>query len=586
VVALSNREIMKSTTRNSKISLRILLCALTLHALTLAGFAQTTNKVLSLDGSSGYVSVPSSPNLQNAAEMTVEMWILPLSSVDPNHGWFIQKGDGGSDDSQQSYQLDWVYNGGNTGIGVGAEFSFFLNTTTWAMLGAKLAVSNWVHIAASFNSTSGLFQLFTNGILASATNKDCTGTIPLAGQTIRQTTLPVNIGGQVGIPGSTYGVPAHGFLDEVRIWNTARSAQDIYANRFCRLTGTETNLAGYWNFDNGTANDLTGNGHNGTFAGTAQAVPIVGNDAVHAGVCGAVLPPRTATASPILTNDFVVGATITDGGYGYTNTPTVRIIGGGGSGAQAVAVVSNGVVIAVNVLDAGYGYTNTPIIVIDPPFIPNPVLGIAPMSFLSFSNLTLGGVYQLQRAVAWYWSNQPVSFTATNALYAQMVAGVAGSGEYRLALNPVPAQAFATALVSYGFVVQATVTSGGSGYVTSPAVTIVGGGGTNATAVSHFSGGIVTSIAITDAGIGYTNTPTVQIAPPPAAAVPPTVSPVMRVDSTRLAPYNNYQIQFKPALGGTWGNWVGGLFSPTDVTNSQYVFITNGAGFFRVSHAP
>ena len=297
-------------------------------------------------------------------------------------------------------------------------------------------------------------------------------------------------------------------------------------------------------------------------------------------------PVRTATASAVLSYGFVVAATISDGGYGYTNTPTVRIIGGGGSGAQAVAVVSNGVVIAVNVLTAGSGYTNTPVIVIDPPFIPNSVLGIAPMSFLAFSNLTLGGVYQLQQSVAWYWSNQPVSFTATNALYTQMVAGVANSGDYRLALNPVPAQAFATATVSYGFVVHATVTSGGSGYVTSPAITIVGGGGSNATAVANLSGGVVTSITITSPGTSYTSAPAVEIAPPPAAAVSPTALPVIRLDSANLAPYDNYQIQFKPALGETWGNWNGGLFTPTGVTNSQYLFITNGVGFFRLQYVP
>jgi hypothetical protein len=297
--------------------------------------------------------------------------------------------------------------------------------------------------------------------------------------------------------------------------------------------------------------------------------------------------PHCATATATLTNGFVVAATITDGGYGYTNTPTVKIIGGGGSGAQAVAVVSNGVVIAVNFLAAGSGYTSTPLVVIDPPFIPNPVLGIAPMSFLSFSNLALGGGYQLQQLVAWYWSNQPVSFTATNTLYTQMVEGVAGSGDYRLALNPVPAQAFATAQVDNGFVVGATVTSGGSGYVTSPAVTIVGGGGTNATALADISAGVVTNITITGAGIGYTNTPTVEIAQPPAAAVSPvTVLPTMRVDSASLAPYHNYQIQFKPDLGGAWANWNGGLFSPTNVTNSQSLFITNAAGFFRLQYLP
>ena len=130
------------------------------------------------------------------------------------------------------------------------------------------------------------------------------------------------------------------------------------------------------------------------------------------------------------------------------------------------------------------------------------------------------------------------------------------------------------------------MTSGGSGYVTSPAVSIVGGGGTNAAGVSHISGGVVTGISILDAGIGYTNPPTIQIAAPPAAAVAPVVQPVMRVDSTNLAPYDNYQVQFQPAVGGAWGNWAGGLFSPTGVTNSQYLFITNGAGFFRLQYVP
>src|SRR5208283_5026718 len=98
---------------------------------------------------------------------------------------------------------------------------------------------------------------------------------------------------------------------------------------------------------------------------------------------------------------------------------------------------------------------------------------IARISFLAFSNLTVGGSYQLQQAWLWYWTNQPVSFTASNAVYTQMVGGVAGSDNYRLALNPVPAQAFATLQVINGFVVGATVTTGGSGYFDSPAVSIV-----------------------------------------------------------------------------------------------------------------
>jgi len=296
--------------------------------------------------------------------------------------------------------------------------------------------------------------------------------------------------------------------------------------------------------------------------------------------------PQQATAIAVETNGFIVGVTLTDAGFGYTNTPTVRFIGGGGSGAEAVAVVSNGLVIAVNVLDAGDGYTNAPIVLIDPPFILNPVLGIAGMSYLTFSNLTVGGVYQLQQiADGYYWTNLTVNFTATNSVYSLLVPGANDSGVYRLALAPVPAQAFAVADVTNGFVFGATVTSGGSGYVTSPLVSIVGWG-TNAGGISQISGGMVTTITITNAGSGYTNTTTVEIGPPPAAAVSPTVQLVMQVNSASLVPYDNYQIQYTPTIGAAWLNWNGGLFTPTEVTNSQYLFVTNATGFFRLQYVP
>jgi hypothetical protein len=487
-------------------------------------------QAFSFDGTSSYIRVPDNPSLHFTTAMTIEAWIYPTSLGAYQN--IVSKWDWPGANAQKGYTTT-VLPGGQVNIGICSDGSCAQGSggSLCSVSGtSSLPVNQWTHFAGTYDGS--YLSVYVNGVFE---NREAytSGIFPGTNDLV--------IGAAVG--GSTPVSPFGGLIDEPAVYNRALSAAEIQAI------------------------------YNAGSAGKCVPPPIC-------------IPPRVATASAVLAYDFVVYANMTDGGYGYTNTPTVRIIGGGGSGAQAVAVVSNGVVIAVNVLDAGYGYTNTPLVVIAPPFIPNPVLGIAPMSFLAFSNLTVGGVYQLQQLVAWYWSNQPVSFTATNALYTEMVAGVAGSGEYRLALNPVPAQAFATAVVNYGFVVHAALTSGGSGYVTSPAVSIVGGGGSNATAVSHISGGVVTGITISDAGIGYTNAPTVRIAPPPAAAMFPTVEPVMRVDSANLAPYNNYQIQFKPDLGGTWGNWNDGLFSPTDMTNSQYLFITNGVGFFRLQYVP
>ncbi|MEM9544950.1 MAG: LamG domain-containing protein, partial [Bacteroidota bacterium] len=43
-----------------------------------------------------------------------------------------------------------------------------------------------------------------------------------------------------------------GDLDEIRLWDVVRSQSDIQATMNCELTGNETCLAGYWNFNQGT----------------------------------------------------------------------------------------------------------------------------------------------------------------------------------------------------------------------------------------------------------------------------------------------------------------------------------------------
>ena len=64
-----------------------------------------------------------------------------------------------------------------------------------------------------------------------------------------------------------------GTIDEVRLWNVARTQAEIDANRALRLTGTEPDLEAYWQMEDGipagnnTAismiNDLTGNANHG-----------------------------------------------------------------------------------------------------------------------------------------------------------------------------------------------------------------------------------------------------------------------------------------------------------------------------------
>jgi len=299
----------------------------------------------------------------------------------------------------------------------------------------------------------------------------------------------------------------------------------------------------------------------------------------------AVQPTATATATVV--NGYVVEATVTSGGYGYTNTPGVSIIGGGGSGAEAVAVVSNEVVIAVDIVEPGEGYTNTPVMVIAPPFILQPKMAIAPWSLLSFTNLAVGTNYQLQVFAGGSFVTVGAPFAATSSTLTQLVSGAASANGYRLVGTPLPFQAQATADVVGGFVVGATVTSGGSGYTTNPAVTILGNGaGSNATAVATVSGGSVSALAITSPGIGYANGATIVIAPPPTTALwPSNVTQVMELELGNLSPYVNYQLQFSPVATGRWST-LNTPFTPTSSTYTQYLIVTGNAGFFRVLYLP
>lgn len=295
--------------------------------------------------------------------------------------------------------------------------------------------------------------------------------------------------------------------------------------------------------------------------------------------------PHAATATAIVVNGFVVGYTDLWGGWGYTNTPAVRFIDGAGSGAEAEALVTDGVVTEVKPLNPGSGFANPPLIVIAPPFIMEPKMTITAHSLLSFTNLVMGTPYRLQSFRGGAWINEGGAFFPTNSTFTHYVPGTASPTDYRLAVIPVPRQAFATAVVTNGFVVGAIVTSGGSGYTSTPAVTIHGAG-TNATAITILSGDSVSDVKITNPGIGYTTGATIVIAPPPAAALSPNeVTQMMELCLGSLSPYDGYQLELWADSLGSWSN-LGVPFVPTSASCTQRVSVSQSSGFFRVRYLP
>jgi hypothetical protein len=59
-----------------------------------------------------------------------------------------------------------------------------------------------------------------------------------------------------------------------------------------------------------------------------------------------------------------INVTLLNGGSGYTAVPVIKITGGGGSDASALATISGGKITAISMLNNGFGYTATPTITI------------------------------------------------------------------------------------------------------------------------------------------------------------------------------------------------------------------------------
>ena len=110
-------------------------------------------------------------------------------------------------------------------------------------------------------------------------------------------------------------------------------------------------------------------------------------------------PPRAATAfAQWGLSGTIIGVILTEGGSGYSTSPAVQLVGGGGTGATAVATVVNGVVTAITLRNPGKGYTSAPTVKIALPPV-DPTLGVAVSRIKLDLHLILGARYQVQSSV-------------------------------------------------------------------------------------------------------------------------------------------------------------------------------------------
>jgi uncharacterized repeat protein (TIGR03803 family) len=426
-----------------------------------------------------------------------------------------------------------VFNGGNgafpgAGLTLGNDGNFY-GTTQYGTV-FKVTPNGTLTILVSFNGTNGERP---QAALTLGTDGNFYGTTTYGGS---------------NDDGTVFQVTTNGTLTTLVSFNVTNGAYPVAA-----LTlGTDGNFYG-------TTSEVWNNSGYGTvfclvFPPVITSQPqnqgqVLGEDAAFSVAASSTSPlayqwyfsnpalQTTAGATAQMLYGFVYGAIVTSGGSGYTTVPQVQFIGGGGSGASGTATVSNSQVTAITVTNAGSDYTSPPAVLIDPPNglligQTNSILNLNAITtnnfgsyFVVISNLygsVTSSVATLTQAYPPSISQQPTNQTMSFGSGANFSVTAAGTPPFCYQWWIVAGQqtnATATPLVTNGFVLGATIISGGAGYLAVPAVQFVGGSGSEAIGTAVVSNRMVTAINMSNAGSGYTTPPVIQIAAPTAISL-------------------------------------------------------------------
>lgn len=246
-----------------------------------AAFENTVNHALSFAGNIDYVAFGAAPGL-GAARFTLETWFKRTGAGSPvNTGTggivaipLITKGRSGAEGSI----LDMNYFLGISAFGNVLTADFEEGSTgsspglNHPVFGVTPVLDNvWYHATATYDGNE--WRLYLNGVLERSV---IVGQPPQANSILHAAiATALNSDGEPrGAGGVIEGFFA-GIIDEARIWNYARTGEQIRQAMCRKLSGNENGLLGYWRLDetSGAAVlDFTGNLIDGAIISPAQTV--------------------------------------------------------------------------------------------------------------------------------------------------------------------------------------------------------------------------------------------------------------------------------------------------------------------------
>jgi len=213
------------------------------------GYAQGAGYALQFDGVDDYVNIPDAPVLNITQQLTVEAWFKTNVIPSSDSKTIVSKDENFEIHVLSSGNILW-WSGP-----FGGSHDIISNST--------INTGTWYHVAIVYNLSSGTASIYLNGLMDVQT-----GTFG----NLTTTSLPLQIGADQGYSGREF----DGQIDEVRVWNIARSQTQIQQTMNHRLFGNEPGLVGYWRFDEGTgllAGDSSGHGNTGTLTNGPSWVP-------------------------------------------------------------------------------------------------------------------------------------------------------------------------------------------------------------------------------------------------------------------------------------------------------------------------
>jgi hypothetical protein len=208
---------------------------------------------LVFDGTDDYVAAPHHAVL-NVSAVTIEMRFFWSASVSNRVDFLIAKG----------FEELEIHTGGASGH-YGLRFipteSVWLDTEPYAF-----TPDSWHHVAFIYDPAQGLARCYIDGAEHALTNNGTSG----LNTAITSSSDPLLLGRRSG--DQFY---FEGKLDEVRIWNTVRSAAQITENIGKELNGDESGLIAYYNMNEesgSTLNDVSPTENHATIYGASRAV--------------------------------------------------------------------------------------------------------------------------------------------------------------------------------------------------------------------------------------------------------------------------------------------------------------------------